>query len=102
MNTITELRKFVAPEIIMGVDARLMIGRYIGHFASKRPMIVTDRNLEALPWFADILSEFEKYDIASKLIGNLITSKTTNPRMKEKSRDLKDIVLKKMKEKGLV
>ena len=51
---------------------------------------------------AVLATEFEKYDIASKLIGNLITSKTTNPRMKEKSRDLKDIVLKKMKEKGLV
>ena len=37
---------------------------------------------------AVLATEFEKYDIASKLIGNLITSKTTNPRMKEKSRDL--------------
>lgn len=76
MNTITELRKFVAPEIIMGVDARLMIGRYIGHFASKKPMIVTDRNLETLPWFANILAEFDKYHICPVIFNDV----TSNPR----------------------
>ncbi len=31
-ETLLELRKFVIPEIIIGVDARLLIGRYISHF----------------------------------------------------------------------
>lgn len=76
MNITTELRKFVAPEIIMGIDARLMIGRYIGHFASKKPMIVTDKNLVVLPWFLDILSEIEKYDIRPVIFDDV----TSNPR----------------------
>ncbi len=76
MDITTELRKFVAPEIITGVDARLMIGRYIGHFASKKPMIVTDKNLEVLPWFLDILSEFDKYHINPVIFDEV----TSNPR----------------------
>lgn len=59
MNIIMELRKFVTPEIITGIDARLMIGRYIMHFASKKPMVVTDKNLLSLPWFIDIMEEIK-------------------------------------------
>lgn len=61
MDITMELRKFVAPEIITGIDARLMIGRYILHFASKKPMIVTDKELESYPWFHDIMEEIEKF-----------------------------------------
>ena len=62
MSTITELRKFVAPEIIIGVDARLTVGRYISHFASQKPMIVTDKNLISKPWFQEILLEIQKFN----------------------------------------
>lgn len=61
MNITTELRKFVAPEIIVGKDARLMVGRYITHFAAKKPMIVTDKNIVILPWFKEIVDEISKY-----------------------------------------
>lgn len=61
MNINTELRKFVTPEIITGADARLIIGRYIAHFASKNPMIVTDKQLVLLPWFKEIIMEIGKY-----------------------------------------
>jgi len=50
-----ELRKFVVPEVIMGDGASLLINRYIGHFASKKPMIVTDRGIRKMPWFEDII-----------------------------------------------
>lgn len=40
---------------------------------------------------------FEKYDIASKLIGNMIVSKSINPRMRDKARDLKEVLKEKMK-----
>ena len=60
MNITMDLRKFVAPEIITGTDARLMVGRYLLHFGSKKPMIVTDKNLLSYSWFKDILSEIEK------------------------------------------
>ena len=40
---------------------------------------------------------FERYEIASKMIAGIIGSTSANPRMKDKARDLKDIVMKKMK-----
>ena len=43
---------------------------------------------------------FEQYDLASRLITNLITSKTVNPRMREKARDVKEMLMKKIKEKN--
>ena len=52
-----ELRKYVAPEIIIGKDARLLLCRYLQHFTARRPMIVTDENLLDLPWFQEILEQ---------------------------------------------
>lgn len=60
MSITMELRKFVAPEIITGIDARLMIGRYILHFASKKPLVVTDNNFLSFSWFTDIMEEIKK------------------------------------------
>jgi alcohol dehydrogenase class IV len=54
-KTLLELRKFVIPEIIIGVDARLLIGRYISHFNAKKPMIVTDKALQNFEWFRDTI-----------------------------------------------
>jgi alcohol dehydrogenase class IV len=51
-----ELRKFVAPEIITGYEASLLVGRYLNHFASKRPMIVTDANVIKYEWFQQIIN----------------------------------------------
>lgn len=79
MNITTELRKFVAPEIIVGKDARLMVGRYITHFATKKPMIVTDKNIVILPWFKEIVEEVGKY-VENYIIFDDVTS---NPRSSE-------------------
>lgn len=76
MEITMELRKYVAPEIISGTDARLMVGRYLGHFAAKKPFIVTDQNLRTKEWFLDILREVEKY-VADYIIYDKVTS---NPR----------------------
>lgn len=76
MNFTMELRKFVAPEIITGIDARLMIGRYIIHFGSKKPLIVTDENLVSLPWFLDIMNDIKKC-VSEYAIFDHVTS---NPR----------------------
>ncbi|MDD4343919.1 MAG: iron-containing alcohol dehydrogenase [Eubacteriales bacterium] len=56
-----ELKKFVVPEIIVGEDSRLLIGRYLSHFSSKKPLIVTDQNIREFQWFEDILNEIEKF-----------------------------------------
>lgn len=44
--------------------------------------------------------QFEQYDIASKLISTIITSNAASPRMKDKARDLKEILLQKIKERN--
>ena len=59
MKSAFELRKFVAPEIIMGVDARLLAGRYLSNFMSKTPLIVTDKNISKQTWFFDIIEEIK-------------------------------------------
>lgn len=43
---------------------------------------------------------FEQYDVASKLISTIIASNVASPRMKDKARDLKEILLQKIKEKN--
>ena len=43
---------------------------------------------------------FEQYDVASKLISTIIASATASPRMKDKARDLKELVIQKVKEKN--
>lgn len=40
---------------------------------------------------------FEKYDVASKMVAGLLINSTANPRMKEKARDVKDILMAKIK-----
>lgn len=44
--------------------------------------------------------KFEQYDVASKLISQIIASPTTNPRMKDKARDLKEQILKEIRVKN--
>jgi len=41
---------------------------------------------------------FERFEVASKMIAGILGSVSANPRMKDKARDLKEIVMKKMKE----
>lgn len=79
MSFTMELRKFVAPEIITGLDARLIVGRYIAHFASKKPMVVTDKNLLDMPWFSGILQSVAKNCDKYVLFNNI----TSNPRDSE-------------------
>lgn len=43
---------------------------------------------------------FEQYDVATKLVAAILASPATNPRMKERTRDVKDMLLKKIKEKN--
>ncbi|MCM1049074.1 MAG: DUF2225 domain-containing protein [Clostridiales bacterium] len=43
---------------------------------------------------------FEQFDVANRLISAIITSNTANPRMKDKARTVKDMIVKKVKEKN--
>lgn len=58
-NLLLELRKFVAPEIIFGIDARLLLKRYLSHFNVTRPLIVTDQGVRKQFWFNEILNDIK-------------------------------------------
>lgn len=47
---------------------------------------------------AVLATRFGQYDIASKLVGSILISSSANARMKDKTRDLKDIILQEMKQ----
>ncbi len=48
---------------------------------------------------AVLAMKFQKYDVASKLIGTILTSPSANPRMKDKTRDLKEMIIEEIKNK---
>ena len=68
---IMELRKFVSPEIVCGVDARLLIGKYIVNFGSEHPMIVADSGVTSQKWFEDIINEISPKVEALSIFSNL-------------------------------
>lgn len=48
---------------------------------------------------AVLAMKFEKYDVASKLIGSILTSPSASSRMKDKTRDLKDMIIEEIKKR---
>lgn len=46
---------------------------------------------------ATLSVRFQKYDVASKLVASILGNRTISPRMKDKTLDLKDQILKEMK-----
>ena len=53
-DIILELRKFVVPELVFGRDARLLAGRYAANLGVSRALVVTDANVVAAGWTADV------------------------------------------------
>lgn len=47
-----------------------------------------------------IAMRFEQFDVASRLIAGILTSPTANPRMKDKARMIKEMIVKKIKERN--
>ena len=43
---------------------------------------------------------FEQYDVTSRLVSGILQSNTANPRMKDKARDVREMLMKKIKEKN--
>ncbi len=69
-----ELRKFVAPEFVFGLDARLLVGRYLNNFAAKKILLVTDSGIISSGWLDEIVGVLESdcynYEIYSKIKPN--------------------------------
>lgn len=55
-----ELRKFVAPEFVIGTDARLLAGRYARNLLARRILIVTSAPIMRMDWFKHITATLEE------------------------------------------
>lgn len=51
-----ELRKFVAPEFIFGLDARLMAVNYCKNLGGKKILLVTDAGVMVTPWYNEVIN----------------------------------------------
>jgi len=74
-----ELRKFVAPEFIIGADARLLAGRYAKNLGSRHVFVVTDSNIIRAGWVRDVTDSLQAEGIRYTLFSDV----TPNPRDRE-------------------
>jgi alcohol dehydrogenase len=71
-----ELRKFVAPEFIIGTDARLLAGRYAKNFGARHVLIVTGPHIISAGWVSDVTGSLEAEGIAHTIFSGV----SQNPR----------------------
>jgi alcohol dehydrogenase len=74
-----ELRKFVAPEFIFGIDARKLAGRYARNFGARKVMVVTDPGVMAAGWTQDVIATLE----AVNLDYTVFSAVSNNPKAEE-------------------
>jgi len=71
-----ELRKFVAPEFIIGADARLLAGRYAKNFGVRHVLMVTGPNIISAGWVKDVTGSLDAEGIGHTIFSGV----TPNPR----------------------
>lgn len=77
--SVFELRKFVTPEVIFGVDARKLAGRCCNNLGARHVLIVTDPGVIAAGWLADVAASLEEASVAYSVYSGV----TANPRAEE-------------------
>ena len=70
------LRKFVAPEFVIGSGARLLAGRYAKNFHARHVLVVTGPHVNRAGWVADVTRSLGEADISH----TIFTGVTPNPR----------------------
>lgn len=75
-ETLFELRKFVAPEFIIGVDARRLAGRYAKNFGASHVFLVTGPKLIKAGWVSDVTESLENEGIQCTIFPDV----SPNPR----------------------
>ena len=78
-SSISNLRKFVSPEIIFGVGARKTVGNFARTFGAHRVLIVSDPGVQAAGWVADVEASLAELDIDYRVY----TGVSPNPRAEE-------------------
>lgn len=78
-SDISNLRKFVSPEIIFGAGARHTVANYASTFGARKVLIVSDPGVVAAGWVADVIKSLDAQGIAYALF----TGVSPNPRCEE-------------------
>ncbi|MFA6941146.1 MAG: alcohol dehydrogenase-like regulatory protein ErcA [Clostridiaceae bacterium] len=71
-----ELRKFVVPEFVYGLDARLLVGKCAKNLGARKALVVTDPGIIEAGWLDEILSELDSYNIKYVVFSDI----SPNPR----------------------
>jgi alcohol dehydrogenase class IV len=75
-----ELRKFVAPEFVFGLDTRKLVGRYAQNLGARKVLLVTDKRLSSeTPWVGEAVSALVAADVPCVVFDRV----TPNPRSAE-------------------
>ncbi|KAF0214881.1 MAG: iron-containing alcohol [Geobacteraceae bacterium] len=74
-----ELRKFVAPEFIFGIDARKLTSRYAKNFGARKVLVVTDPGVMAAGWTDDVLANLREEGLEYAVFSSV----TSNPKADE-------------------
>ena len=74
IQTLSNLRKFIIPEIVFGGGSRFLTGKYCSNFEVKKVLVVTDSNVLDQSWFKDVCNSIEhsgtKYSVFSDILPN--------------------------------
>jgi len=74
-----ELRKFVAPEFVFGIDARKLTGRYAKNLGARKVLVVTDPGVMAAGWTQEVIATLE----AVHLDYTVFSAVSDNPKAEE-------------------
>lgn len=74
-----ELRKFVAPEFIFGIDARKLAGRYAKNFGARKVLVVSDPGVMAAGWTDDVIAALQEAGLEHALFSAV----SSNPKAEE-------------------
>ncbi|MBF0243125.1 MAG: iron-containing alcohol dehydrogenase, partial [Desulfamplus sp.] len=75
-SNIGELRKFVAPEFLIGVDALKTVGGYVSNFGINRVLVVTDNGVISAGWVDKVVESLTSYGLKSVVFSDV----TPNPK----------------------
>ena len=78
-QSLSQLRKFVSPEIIFGAGCRHNVGNYAKTFGARKVLVVSDPGVIAAGWVADVEASLQAQGIDYFLYSDV----SPNPRVEE-------------------
>jgi alcohol dehydrogenase class IV len=78
-QSLSQLRKFVSPEIIFGAGCRHNVGNYAKTFGARKVLVVSDPGVIAAGWVADVEASLQALGIEYCLYSAV----SPNPRVEE-------------------